>query len=189
MNQKGYSGTFLFVYVGKDEIHKYRITSSCGPISNCGAPYFWTKRYITIHSKLILFSFKTSQCHQWDTDVVPQSYLLFVYVCKEEIFKYMWYEVSMTAYIGRITNQRKALKWLPFENYKSELLNIWCLHGDYVCICIPSVKFLCLTLWLGEVCTDDNANEDTGWHTSAKHYCIRRFGWWTKWAKNERKWP
>ena len=26
-------------------------------------------------------------------------------------------------------------------------------------ICIPNMKFLCLTLWQGEVCTDD-ANDD-----------------------------
>ena len=33
-----------------------------------------------------------------------------------------------------------------------------------MCICIPNTKFLCLTLWQGEVCTDDdddaNANDD-----------------------------
>ena len=44
----------------------------------------------------------------------------FVYVGKEEILKYMWHEVSMTVHTGRIANQRKIPKWLPFENYKSE---------------------------------------------------------------------
>ena len=32
-----------------------------------------------------------------------------------------------------------------------------------MCICIPNMKFLCLTLLQGEVCTDDtntNANDD-----------------------------
>ena len=30
-----------------------------------------------------------------------------------------------------------------------------------MCICIPNMKFLCLTLWHGEVHTDDdNANDD-----------------------------
>ena len=48
----------------------------------------------------------------------------FVYVGKEEIPKYMQYQVSMTAYVGRITNQRKLPKWLPFKNYMSESLNI-----------------------------------------------------------------
>ena len=48
----------------------------------------------------------------------------FVYVGKEEILKYMQYEVSMTVHMGRITNQRKIPKWLPFKNYKSELLHI-----------------------------------------------------------------
>ena len=38
----------------------------------------------------------------------------FVYVGKKEILKYMSYEVSMTAYMGRIANQRKVSKWLPF---------------------------------------------------------------------------
>ena len=31
---------------------------------------------------------------------------------------------SVTAYVGRIANQRKIPKWLPFKNYKSESLNI-----------------------------------------------------------------
>ena len=29
-----------------------------------------------------------------------------------------------------------------------------------MCICVPNMKFLCLTLWQGEVCTDDAANAD-----------------------------
>ena len=33
-----------------------------------------------------------------------------------------------------------------------------CLHGGHMCICIPNMKFLCLTLCQGEVCTDDNDN-------------------------------
>ena len=44
----------------------------------------------------------------------------FVHDGKEEILKYMLYEVSM----GRTTNQRKIPKWLSFKNYKSESLNI-----------------------------------------------------------------
>ena len=28
-----------------------------------------------------------------------------------------------------------------------------------MCICILNMKFLCLTLWQGEVCTDDDAND------------------------------
>ena len=33
-----------------------------------------------------------------------------------------------------------------------------------MCICVPNMTFVCLKLWLGEVCTDDtnaNANNDT----------------------------
>ena len=48
----------------------------------------------------------------------------FGYEGKGEIHKYMQYEVSMTVCMGRATNQRKVAKWLPFKNYKSELLNI-----------------------------------------------------------------
>ena len=35
-----------------------------------------------------------------------------------------------------------------------------CICGGHMCICIPNIKFLCLTLWQGEVCTDDEANAD-----------------------------
>ena len=48
----------------------------------------------------------------------------FVYKGKEEIHKYKQYEVFMTVCMGRIGNQRKVLKWLPFKNYDSESLNI-----------------------------------------------------------------
>ena len=48
----------------------------------------------------------------------------FVYAGKEEIHKYMQYEVSVTVCMGRIANQRKIPKWLPFKNYKSESQNI-----------------------------------------------------------------
>ena len=48
----------------------------------------------------------------------------FVYEGKEEIHKYVQYEVSMAVSMGRTTNQRKVPKWLPFKNYNSESLNI-----------------------------------------------------------------
>ena len=38
----------------------------------------------------------------------------FVYVGKEE----MQYEVSMTAYVGKIANKGTITKFLPFKNYK-----------------------------------------------------------------------
>ena len=45
-------------------------------------------------------------------------------------------------------------------------------------ICVPNMKFLCLNLWLREVCTDDasdtnDANNEARWTT---HDCIRLFG-------------
>ena len=46
----------------------------------------------------------------------------FVYEGKEELHKYMQYEVSMTVFMGRIANQRKIPKWLSFT--KSVSLNI-----------------------------------------------------------------
>ena len=51
---------------------------------------------------------------------------MFPFVCegREEIHKYMHYEVSMTVCMGGMTNQRKVPKWLPFKNYMSESLNI-----------------------------------------------------------------
>ena len=52
------------------------------------------------------------------------SIIPFMYEGKEELHKYMQYEVFMTVNMGRATNQRKVAKWLPFKNYKSESLNI-----------------------------------------------------------------
>ena len=49
--------------------------------------------------------------------------ILFVYISKKDILQYMQYEVSVTLYMGRIANQIKVPKWLPFKN-KSESLNI-----------------------------------------------------------------
>ena len=84
----------------------------------------------------------------------------------------------MTAYMGRIANQRKIPKWLPFKNYKAESLNIsYAYMGGHVCIGIPNMKFLCLTMCQGEVCTDDinddTNDDDTQWTI---HDCIRLFG-------------
>ena len=40
----------------------------------------------------------------------------FVNVGKEEMHKYLEYEVSMTVYMGRIADQRKVPKLLPFKD-------------------------------------------------------------------------
>ena len=43
-------------------------------------------------------------------------------------------------------------------------------------ICIPNMKFLGLTVWQ-EVCTDDDANDDTNDDARrTKHDCKRLFG-------------
>ena len=33
-----------------------------------------------------------------------------------------------------------------------------CMYGGHMCICIPNMKFLCLNLCQGEVCTDANTS-------------------------------
>ena len=41
-----------------------------------------------------------------------------------------------------------------------------CIYGGHMCICVPNMKFLCLILCQGEVCTDatddTNGNDDAG---------------------------
>ena len=67
----------------------------------------------------------------------------------------------MIVYMGKIANQRKVPKWLPFKNFKSASLNIKCAYTlGQIGIFVPNMKFLCQTLWLGGVCTDDDANDD-----------------------------
>ena len=51
--------------------------------------------------------------------IVYSGIIPFVYVGKEDIHKYMQYEVS----VGRVANQRKVPKWLPFKNDMAESLN------------------------------------------------------------------
>ena len=36
-----------------------------------------------------------------------------------------------------------------------------------MCICIPNMKFLCLTMWQGEVCADDDDADDDDANTDA----------------------
>ena len=73
-------------------------------------------------------------------------------------------EVSMPTNMDRRTYTRKLPTCLPFKNYKSESRKyLMCIYGRYMCTCIPNIKFLCLTLCQGEVCTDDtnaDANDD-----------------------------
>ena len=67
-------------------------------------------------------NFKTN-AHKFQK-ITYSEIISFVYVGKEEIHKYKQYVVFMTAYMGRIANQRKIPKYLSFKNYKSELLNV-----------------------------------------------------------------
>ena len=79
----------------------------------------------------------------------------FMYAGKEEILKNMWYEVSMTVYMGRIANQRKTPNWLPIKNYKSESLNIGCAYvGAHICKTWKCVLQWCFRLeseWTGHI--------------------------------------
>ena len=43
---------------------------------------------------------------------------------KKRYTRKMPYEGSFTVCMGRIANQRKIPKWLPFKNYRPESLNI-----------------------------------------------------------------
>ena len=58
-----------------------------------------------------------------------------------------------------------------------------CIYKEHMGIFIPNMKFLCLTLWLRGVCTDntsdDDANNDDANDDNArgkKHDCVRLFG-------------
>ena len=79
----------------------------------------------------------------------------------------------MTVCMGKIANERKALKWLPFKT-PSQSHKIFDVHNEaHSCMNFPNVKFVCLNLWLGEVCTHD-ANDNDARQT--KHDCISLFG-------------
>ena len=43
------------------------------------------------------------------------------------------YEVSVTIHMGMRANERKIPKWLPFKNYKSESLNVYCVYMGDIC--------------------------------------------------------
>ena len=78
-----------------------------------------------------------------------------MYEGKEEMHKYMQYEVSIRVCMGMVANQRKYqygchLKTTSQNHY------LMCIHG-HVHMC-TKYKVLCSILWLGVVCTDDNAN-------------------------------
>ena len=106
-----------------------------------------------------------------------------MYEGKEEIHKYIQYEVSITVCVGRIANQRKIPKWLPFKQLQVRITKyLMCIYEGHRCTCVPKKKSVCLTLWLGEVCTDANTNNDdaktdhadnTRW---TKHDCMKLFG-------------
>ena len=74
----------------------------------------------------------------------------------------MQYEVSVSIWAG----------WKIIENNKngchlkttSENPLIFDVH-----ICAPNMKFVCLNLWLGEVCTDGHADADANADTNDDH--------------------
>ena len=35
-----------------------------------------------------------------------------------------------------------------------------CIYGGHRFICVPNMKFVCQILWLGEVCTDTNTDDN-----------------------------
>ena len=58
----------------------------------------------------------------------------FVYVGKEEIHKYMQYEITMTVCVGRIANQRKLQ--VRITKY------LMCTYGGHMCIRGAFKKFV-----------------------------------------------
>ena len=53
-------------------------------------------------------------------------------------------------------------------------VSVMYIHEGHRCTCVPNMKFLCLILYLGEVCTDTNvdANDtDTNDARWTKHDC------------------
>ena len=68
-----------------------------------------------IDSIKMLINFRKKGC----SGIIP-----FVYEGKEEIHKYIKYEVSTIVCMDRTTNQTKVPKWLPFKNCWSESLNV-----------------------------------------------------------------
>ena len=71
-------------------------------------------------------------------------------------------EVSMPTHVDRREEHMK-------ENYQNGshlklkvriTKYLMCIYGGHMCICIPNMKLLCLTMCQREVCTDDdNAND------------------------------
>ena len=72
-------------------------------------------------------------------------------------------EVSMPTHMDRRAYKKKLPKWLPFKKLHVRITKyLMCICGGHMCICVPNIKCLCLTMCQGEVCTDDvytnNAN-------------------------------
>ena len=78
---------------------------------------------------------------------------------------------SMTVCMGRTTNQEKYQNGCHLET--TSLHRLMCIYGGHRCICVPNMKFLCLTLWQGEVCTDDDdANDDANANNDGKSMIV-----------------
>ena len=87
----------------------------------------------------------------------------------------MQYEVSLTVCMGRIAIQRKVSNCCHLKLQVRITKYLMCTYEGHRCTCVPNMKFVCLTLWLGEVCTDGtnadaniNANTDRMakiWHS------------------------
>ena len=73
----------------------------------------------------------------------------------------MQYEVPMTVYMSRIANESKVPKCPPFKNLKVRLTKyLKCIDQGHVYISTPNMDFLCLTMWLVGLYTD-NTDADT----------------------------
>ena len=66
----------------------------------------------------------------------------------------------MTVYIGSIANQKNYQNGCHFKNTIRITKYLMCIYRGHMRICIPRIKFLCLTLCQGEVYTDDDNDDD-----------------------------
>ena len=91
------------------------------------------------------------------------------------------YEVSMTIYVGRRSNRKKNTKIAAIYKLKVRITKyLMCIYGGHMYMCVPNMKFLCLTQCQGKVCTDNDApNADANTNDTRRtiHDCIRLFGW------------
>ena len=67
-----------------------------------------------------------------------------------------------------------------------KIFDVHILVQGHMYVFTPNMKFLCLTMWLGELYTDnaDDADNDAGKQRRTKHDCTGSSAFYAKSAKN-----